>query len=238
MSDTGEPAGTTVPWLVPVLLTFTTGAVDVIAFVALDKVFASVMTGNLVLLGLAGATRDAGLAVAAGLAFAGYAGGALGGARTADAISGERPGRRAVLAVLTLELLALLGFGALWLATGGRPGSGVRHVLLVVAAAAMGLQGSAVKAMGSSDLSTTYLTGTLTKLLFAVATRHGSRPQPWDALRLMALVVGATVSGLVLYTARRLVPLVPWCAFGAAVALALLAPRRLEPPASRGTRPR
>ncbi len=46
-------------------LTVTTGAVDATAFLALGKVFSSVITGNLVLLGVAAGSGNAGEAIRA-----------------------------------------------------------------------------------------------------------------------------------------------------------------------------
>ena len=46
-----------------VLLTVTTGAVDAASFMHLGHVFCSVVTGTMVLLGIAAGTHDAGLAI-------------------------------------------------------------------------------------------------------------------------------------------------------------------------------
>src|SRR6516164_11764457 len=63
-----------------VLLTLTTGAVDAASFLALGNVFSSVITGNLVLLGVAAGTGRAELAVRSGVALAGYMAGVAAGA--------------------------------------------------------------------------------------------------------------------------------------------------------------
>src|SRR5262249_37245042 len=63
-----------------VLLTLTTGAVDAASFLALGTVFSSVITGNLVLLGVAAGTGRAELAVHSGVAMAGYVAGVAAGA--------------------------------------------------------------------------------------------------------------------------------------------------------------
>src|ERR1700733_15780032 len=63
-----------------VLLTITSGAVNAVSCLALGKVFSSVITGNLVLLGVAATTHSPVEAVHAGLALAGYAAGVLIGA--------------------------------------------------------------------------------------------------------------------------------------------------------------
>ena len=56
-----------------ILLAVTSGALDALGFLGLGGVFASVMTGNLVLLGLGAGTRHGTLAVHAVTAIAGYA---------------------------------------------------------------------------------------------------------------------------------------------------------------------
>ena len=60
-----------------VVLTLTTGALDAVTFVRLGKVFSSVITGNLALLGIAVGQQQAALALDAGLALAGYAAGVM-----------------------------------------------------------------------------------------------------------------------------------------------------------------
>ena len=84
-----------------VLLTLTTGAVDVASFLALGNVFSSVVTGDMVLLGAAAGTGRPELAVHAGVALAGYLVGVAAGAplaaRRHDAAArpaGPRPPRR------------------------------------------------------------------------------------------------------------------------------------------------
>lgn len=72
-----------------VLLGVTTGVADATAFLALGRVFSSVMTGNMVLLGVGAASHDGAEALRAGLAIAGYAAGVLAGVPIA-----ARTGRR------------------------------------------------------------------------------------------------------------------------------------------------
>ena len=57
------------------LLTLTTGAVDASSFLHLGNVFSSVITGNLILLGVAAATQSSSLAIHSGTALAGVLGG-------------------------------------------------------------------------------------------------------------------------------------------------------------------
>ena len=75
---------------------------------------------------------------------------------------------------LAAELVVLAGFSAGWLASDGHP-AGSAHLTLLAVAAAMGMQSTAVRHLG--QMSSTYLTSTLTGILEALAgggcQRHG-----------------------------------------------------------------
>jgi uncharacterized membrane protein YoaK (UPF0700 family) len=192
-----------------VLLTFATGVVDVSAFLALGHVFASVMTGNLVLLGLAAGTRDTTLARSVGTALLGYAVGV--------AVSGllERLAsapRARWVALTGAHLVGLLVWTLLWVGTGGAGEAG-QLATLAAAAGTMGVQSTLVRAVGGQGLSTTYLTSTLTRLVWELG-HHGSTDW-WDPLRCLALVVGAVVGGLLAHHGS------PWTPAPALVAVVL-----------------
>ncbi|MGH7736108.1 MAG: YoaK family protein, partial [Gemmatimonadales bacterium] len=126
------------------------------------------------------------------------------------AIVGESPDNQRLwpwrsTVALIAELLVLAGFCAGWLATSGSPVGGPRMALVVVASAAMGMQTSAVRRFG--QMSSTYLTGTLTGLLEAFAVRRW--PQDWQRNTgvLLALVIGAGIGAGAATTAESLVPL-------------------------------
>ena len=91
--STGAEHGRTGPgaWaltIVAALLTVGSAATDIMAFTRLGNVFASVMTSNIVFLGLAAARHSGSLALHAAVSFAGYAAGVLAGSRLA-----RRPAR-------------------------------------------------------------------------------------------------------------------------------------------------
>jgi uncharacterized membrane protein YoaK (UPF0700 family) len=98
-----------------VVLALTTGSVDAVSYLRLGKVFSSVITGNLALLGISAGQRNAGLAVNAGLALAGYGLGVLMGGAFAGTPEKDQPvwPRRATV-TLALELLLLAGFSGGW----------------------------------------------------------------------------------------------------------------------------
>ena len=91
-----------------VLLTFVTGCADATGFLALGGAFSSVMTGNLVILGVSAGTADRALAVNSGGAIASYIVGVLVGSRIAGAPRPDDPlWPRAVNRALFAELLAV-----------------------------------------------------------------------------------------------------------------------------------
>jgi uncharacterized membrane protein YoaK (UPF0700 family) len=216
-----------------VLLTLTTGAVDAASFLALGKVFSSVITGNLVLLGIAAGTSGAALAVHSGVALAGYSAGVALGAPIAarrhphEGTGGDTgPGRGmgawppSVTLALMAELCVLAGFTVWWELEAGRPRGNVQLGLLVLLGAAMGMQSAAIRQLG--QMSTTYLTSTLTGVVAGLATRSRPDSLPRSVGVLAAIVAGAVLGAVVVKTVPVLVPLVmllPLCAvIGASLA--------------------
>jgi uncharacterized membrane protein YoaK (UPF0700 family) len=227
--------------LIAIALTFGSGATDVGAFTRLGGVFTSVMTGNIVFFGLAAAERSVSLATHTTVAIAGYIAGvavatwvlhgaATRGARSADAEAaaeaeaaeldraGALPGY--VSWALFAEIVLLAGAAIGWEVTGARPLGWAQFVLLAVTAAAMGMQSATVNEMGFSNFSTTFLTGTLTWLVSSVARPGGD---PSGGLRrlsaLIALAVGAGLSGLLVANAARVVPVLALIAMVGALVL-------------------
>ncbi len=203
-----------------VVLALTTGAVDAVTFLRLGKVFSSVITGNLALLGVSAAQRNGDLAVNGGLALAGYGAGVVIARRLAGTPEEDQPiWPRRVTAALALELLVLAGFSGGWLAAGGHPSGGSRLVLLVVAGAGMGMQSTAVRRLG--QMSTTYLTSTLTGMLEALAVLRW--PSDWQRSTgvVLAAVTGATLGGLAALQAPAAVPAAVLVPLAAVVACSL-----------------
>jgi len=89
-----------------------------------------------------------------------------------------------------------------------------------VLAAAMGMQSSSVNEMGLTNVSTTFLTGTLTGLVSSLARpgqemKHGAR----RIGVLIGLATGALLCGLLVATAPRVVPVLPLAAVITALVL-------------------
>lgn len=203
-----------------VVLALTTGAVDAVTYLRLGKVFSSVITGNLALLGVSAGQRNAGLAVNAGLALAGYGAGVLvGGALAGTPEQNQATWPRRVTVTMAAELLVLAGFSGGWLALGGHPSGGPRLTLLVVAAVGMGMQSTAVRRLG--PMSATYLTSTLTGILEALALRRW--PSEWQRSTglLLAAVIGAALGALAALLAPSAVPAAVMVPLAAVVACSL-----------------
>lgn len=188
-----------------VVLALTTGATDAVTYLRLGKVFSSVITGNLALLGVAAGQHNLSLAENGGLALAGYGLGVLTGGAVAGIPAGRQPvWPRRVTVALAAELLVLAGFSGGWLAAAGHPSGGGRLALLAVAGGAMGMQSTAVRRLG--QMSSTYLTSTLTGLLHALAALRW--PSEWQRSTgvLAAFVAGAAAGASAALLAPSWVP--------------------------------
>jgi uncharacterized membrane protein YoaK (UPF0700 family) len=209
-----------------VVLTFVTGCADAIGVIALGGAFSSVMTGNMVLLGLSAGATDAALAVSSASAIGAYAVGVLIGARIAGVASAEDPVWPApVTRALLLELAALLGFLVAWELTLDQRSSELGQLLLLmVLAAALGVQGSAIQRFGVPGLSSTYLTGTLTNVIAGIAARRPFRSLLPSIHILVALVVGAAVGALVVVQVPWLAPVIMVVPMVGVLALSMATP--------------
>ncbi|MFD4985579.1 YoaK family protein [Streptomyces sp. NPDC058374] len=185
------------------LLSFASGAADVLAVVALGGAFAGIMTGNLVLLGAAAAGERSQGVWAPALALGGYLLGTVLAVPLAGRAGGERIWPRGALACLAAESLVLAGVAAAWtIADRPDPGGVAAGLLLVPLAAAMGAQATAVLSLGREGAPTTFFTSTLTTLVAGFAARQPGGVDGWAVARLVCLFAGACGAVLV----RRVAP--------------------------------
>ena len=206
-----------------VLLTVTTGGVNAAAFLHLGHVFSSVITGTLVLLGVAAGTHDGALAGNCGVALASYVAGVAVGAplsaRRAGRWLGARRGRRsqAVIAqreiwpswltvALGLEFCVLAVFCLGWELSRGHPSGVGEQMLLANAGIAMGVQAATIRHLG--EISTTYLTGTMTGVVSALVTGRKPNGLARSLGIFAAVIAGACASALVTAHMPALLPVV------------------------------
>jgi uncharacterized membrane protein YoaK (UPF0700 family) len=224
--------------LIAIALTFGSGVADVTSFTRLGSVFSSVMTGNIVLWGLAAARGSLTLFSHTAVSISGYIIGVAAGALIAHRGKTAAAGRAAlldshVLWVLRAELTLLAVFAAGWEICRANPAGWAEFGLLAVLAAAMGMQSNAVRDMGMSEVSTTFLTGTLTGLVSSLVSPGQATPH---RLRrsgvLIGLAAGASLCGLLVATAAAAVPALLLAALVTTLVLAT-GPTWLAPRASR-----
>lgn len=191
-----------------VALAVTSGATDALGFLALGSAFTSVMTGNMVLFGVAAAHGDvAGLTLTA-VAIGGFVTGAAVGARIAgNPRKGDVVWPAAVNVALAAELVLFAAFAAVWWALESQPPAAWFLPLLAMNAGALGIQSSAIQRFGVSGLSTTYLTGTLTTVVIRLVSGKGVRAVGHSVAILVGLITGAALGALLVQVAPALVPL-------------------------------
>jgi uncharacterized membrane protein YoaK (UPF0700 family) len=201
-----------------VALTAGTASLDVTAFLRLGGVFASVMTSNLVFVGIAVVKTEAAFGVRCAVAILSYIVGVGVGSAIAPPSGREnRLGARPLSLLLTGELAVLVAYTIWWMTVDARPVGWARLALLGGIALSMGSQSAAARQLGSPHVGTTYLTGTLTSLVSSLAGRH--RPDPESVAVLVALVAGAAAGAGLLEAAPITVPLLALAGVGTAVIL-------------------
>jgi len=178
-------------------LTFTTGLVDAVSYLALGRVFTANMTGNVVLLGF-GIAGSGGLPVVAPIVSLGafLIGAGAGGVvvrRTAE----RHP--TLVARALATEASLLVIAAVVAAATTIHPGNASAYALIVLMASAMGVRNATVRYIAVPDLTTTVLTMTLTG--FAAESRLAGGSGKGSVRRLsavLAMLAGAIAGALVL----------------------------------------
>jgi uncharacterized membrane protein YoaK (UPF0700 family) len=202
-----------------VALTFAAGAVDAVAFLGLH-VFTAVMTGNLVLLGVAigqGAVRNAlrGL-----VAVGGYGIGVLAGARIVAVLPPEKTWSPSVTRAFALEAALQTLFLGGWILTNAKPDGVTAAALIAISGIAMGLQAATTRGLAPGR-STTYLTGTLTGLLTELSAL-GMGADWWRRTSLVvALFCGALAGAILFTTLPWLAPAIPLVVLAGVVLVAL-----------------
>lgn len=204
------------------------GAVDVLCITRLGEAFASIITGNTVVLGASLAQGDLRRLSFAATAIGAYVVGVVVGSLvTRSAVKGLAPWPARTTVVCAIEFAALAVMAGTWITSAGRPSGAAQYVALGAAATAMGLQSSAFRLVVVPGVTTTYFTGTLTGLLSGVVQKR-----KWNgsaAAALAALLAGAAASALLLVRLPRWAVLLPVVLL-ALVLLSGLAARLRRPP--------
>jgi uncharacterized membrane protein YoaK (UPF0700 family) len=203
-------------------LTFVTGMVDAVSFLALGQVFAAMMTGNVLFLGfgIAGATGSS--LVAPAVAIVAFVVGGLTGGVVAARTPDDPP--RGLTAGIAVELLALGAATALAAAITVEMDEASAWVLIAILAFGMGARSTVVRRMGIFELQTNVLFVALSSFeagtSFAGASPSHLVPRAaaiaamlagavagallWDGVSLTAALAVATAGSLLAGTAYAL----------------------------------
>lgn len=167
-------------------LTFTTGIVDAVGYLGLDRVFTGNMTGNVVILGMALA-GDTGLPVAGPLvALAAFmAGAAAAGRALRGAVAGWTRRHTALFASVGFALLA----AAIPAAAFDEPGRPLRYAVTALLGLAMGCQAATARHFAVKDVTTVVVTSTITGLASDSVLGRGVG-QPWQRRAGAVLLIG------------------------------------------------
>lgn len=171
-------------WLM-LALTFTTGIIDAVGYLGLDRVFTGNMTGNVVILGMALLGADDLPVVGPVVALAGFVVGAMIGGRV---LKRELAGwnRRTTFLIAVVGVCLALTSLALFLDL--HQASDVVALLITgFIAASMGLQAATARHLGVKDVTTVVVTSTLTGLA-ADSPLGGGSGKFWQR-RLLAVVL-------------------------------------------------
>lgn len=197
-------------------LTFTTGMIDAVSYLALGRVFTANMTGNVVLLGF-GVAGAGGLPVLAPLvSLAAF----VLGARISGLLLARAASRHPVDlgTALMIELAATVSACVILAAADVRPGTAAAGVVIALLAFGMGVRNATVRRIAVPDLPTTVLTTTLTGLAADFSLRGGT-PAAAGTARRSAAVIAMLLGAL---TGALLVKSSPALAVGVSAALVLI----------------
>jgi uncharacterized membrane protein YoaK (UPF0700 family) len=202
------------------LLTLNAGWTDTLCFLFLGHVFASILTGNFLFIGLGLAQGNSGLLIRALAAvLVSFVGVTLGSfcLQQAPQRQTEQTWRTTLVRTLLIEWLLFLAFAIIWHVTSNlSQQAGVQILLLGLAALGTGIQGALIQAFNIPGVVANALTGTVLTLGQRLAQGLG-HPGPeseewrWRNIFLVILLLIYVVSAIavVLTLASTLTPVVP-----------------------------
>lgn len=210
-------------------LALAASATDVIAFVKLDNVFTSAMTGNTALLGLALGQGHITAAFNSLVALGGYVGGVALGAL----IHAHDKQRELVLTLLAeISLLAVWSF--LWLVNGFPHGHGplLLYAMILLLSLAMGVQSVVARRINVEGIPTVVFTSTLTSIvmtLMHVTVRGRGATSLFNAKRqslaFLTYAIGASLTALLLWRWESMAAVLPLLGLALALILCLQSSR-------------
>ena len=178
-------------------LTFSTGMIDAVGYLGLDRVFTGNMTGNVVILGMALTGADGLPIIGPIIALVLFLVGAAVAGRTLRRAEVGWSGRTTVL-FLVVGVLLIASAAVMLLVA--HPVEPVKLAVTGALGLAMGMQAGAARQIGVKDVTTVVVTSTMVGLAFdsVFAARTKGHPWPRRALAIALIGAGAAVGALLL----------------------------------------
>jgi uncharacterized membrane protein YoaK (UPF0700 family) len=178
-------------------LTFTTGIVDAVGYLGLDRVFVANMTGNVVILGMGLAQADDLPVIGPAIGLAAFmVGAALGGRLLRTARTGWSGRSTAVFATAGL---IMIGIGTGCFAVVPATDTPWAFVITGLLAVAMGAQAAAARRLAVADVTTVVVTSTIVGLASESKLAGGTgRNFPRRLLAVLLILTGAALGALLL----------------------------------------
>ncbi|MBC7591511.1 MAG: DUF1275 domain-containing protein [Salinibacterium sp.] len=178
-------------------LTFSTGVIDAVGYLGLDRVFTGNMTGNVVILGMALTGADGLPIIGPIIALVLFMLGAAVSGRVLRSVAAGWSGRSTIL--FTVVGLVLTAAAVPMLITTDP----IEPITLAVTGAlglAMGMQAGAARHIGVKDVTTVVVTSTIVGLAFdsVFAARSTGHPWPRRVFAIVLIGAGAAVGALLL----------------------------------------
>ena len=157
-------------------LTFSTGVVDAVGYLGLDKVFTGNMTGNVVILGMALLGADHLPIIGPVIALVCFMAGAATAGRVLRRV--DTGWTRLSTAVFTGVGVLLLGAALVLFGTGGHPVESLQWTVTGMLGLGMGAQAATARHLAVKDVTTVVVTSTLAGLA-ADSVFGGGKGQAW-----------------------------------------------------------
>ncbi len=187
-----------------VTLTFVTGVVDAVGFLALDRVFTGNMTGNIVILGMGVAGADDLPVLGPAIALAAFTAAAFVAGLVLRA--GAKGWQHRVTVLLTLGAVTLAALTVVAAMVGDHSGPAVQIVMAAATAAVMGSQAMVARAVAVADMTTVVVTSTLASLAGETWTRRGGGVLMNRRFGAIAMIFAGAVVGSLLLRLHIAVP--------------------------------
>jgi uncharacterized membrane protein YoaK (UPF0700 family) len=178
-------------------LTFTTGIVDAVGYLGLDRVFTANMTGNVVILGMALAGADDLPVIGPVIALIAFLLGAAIAGRVLNSARAGWSGR--VTTAFAVAGSVVIGLGVASIFVPPVQDTIWAYTITGLLAIAMGLQAGAARKIAVADVTTVVVTSTIVGLAYESRLAGGTGKNfPRRALAVLLILAGAGVGALLL----------------------------------------